>query len=45
MKPQQLNPGQPAPDGVALDDQGQAVDLASLWPNGPTLLTFLRHFG
>lgn len=40
-----LQPGDSAPAGVALDVNGQPVSLEALWPAGPTLLTFLRHFG
>lgn len=40
-----LHLGQPAPDATLLDPQGHPVDLSSLWTQGPTLLTFLRHFG
>ncbi len=40
-----LRVGDPAPDFVLLGTDGQPVALSSLWPSGPTLLTFLRHFG
>lgn len=40
-----LEPGDRAPDGLALDAGGQEVSLQSYWANGPVLLTFLRHFG
>lgn len=41
----QLTAGDPAPDGVCLDKDGQPTSLSSLWQDGPILLTFLRHFG
>jgi hypothetical protein len=40
-----LQPGDAAPPGTALDVDGQPVALEALWANGPTLLTFLRHYG
>jgi peroxiredoxin len=40
-----LKPGDAAPDATLLDVNGNPVSLADLWPQGPTLLTFLRHFG
>jgi peroxiredoxin len=40
-----LSIGAPAPDFTLLGVDGQPVALASLWANGPTVLTFLRHFG
>ena len=43
--PKQLNIGQPAPEGLVHDSQGNPVNLSDLWANGPILLTFLRHFG
>ncbi|MBL8162871.1 MAG: hypothetical protein JNJ61_12860 [Anaerolineae bacterium] len=40
-----LKIGDHAPE-VELDDiQGQPSSLTPYWTNGPTLLTFLRHFG
>lgn len=42
---QRLNPGDHAPDITLLDVHGQPVQLATYWSHGPTLLTFLRHFG
>lgn len=44
-KAKQLHPGDRAPDGLALDANGQEVSLAGYWSEGPVLLTFLRHFG
>lgn len=41
----QLEAGDRAPDGMALDVDGRDVSLASFWAGGPVLLTFLRHFG
>jgi peroxiredoxin len=41
----QLSIGSQAPDAVLLDENGNNTALKSLWENGPTLLTFLRHFG
>lgn len=40
-----LKVGQIAPDATVADSAGQPVALASLWANGPVLLSFLRHFG
>ncbi len=40
-----LQVGDYAPDGVVLDTAGQPHHLAEMWPQGPTFLTFLRHFG
>jgi peroxiredoxin len=40
-----LRVGDPAPDFTLLGADGQPVALNSLWQGGPTLLTFLRHFG
>ncbi|MBK8023974.1 MAG: hypothetical protein IPK19_21710 [Chloroflexi bacterium] len=40
-----LNIGDPAPDIVVSDNHGAPVSLASLWSQGPTLVSFLRHFG
>jgi hypothetical protein len=40
-----LQPGAPAPPGQVVDIHGQRVMLEALWASGPTLLTFLRHFG
>lgn len=45
MAEQRLQVGDMAPAGVALNIQGDEVALASLWADGPTFLTFLRHFG
>jgi peroxiredoxin len=44
-KEQKLEPGDRAPDGLALDADGREVSLQSYWAGGPVLLTFLRHFG
>jgi hypothetical protein len=40
-----LEVGVPAPDIVLTTVHNQSIHLNELWPNGPTLLTFLRHFG
>jgi hypothetical protein len=40
-----LKIGDAAPDADVLDSHGQPISLADVWPAGPTLLTFLRHFG
>jgi hypothetical protein len=40
-----LSIGDLAPDGTALDIDGNQVHLNTLWAQGPTFLTFLRHFG
>ena len=41
----QLKVGDAAPGGTALAQTGEAIQLSGLWADGPTLLTFLRHFG
>ncbi|MDX1994139.1 MAG: hypothetical protein SF029_17260 [bacterium] len=41
----QLNIGDQAPTFLLTDQNGNQVELEQLWANGPTLLTFLRHFG
>ncbi|MCC7019852.1 MAG: AhpC/TSA family protein [Ardenticatenales bacterium] len=40
-----LGPGDPAPDVTVLDAEGGLVRLADRWPDGPTALLFIRHFG
>lgn len=45
MTEKRLQIGDKAPDGMGLDVNGTAVSLDTLWQNGPTFLTFLRHFG
>ncbi len=40
-----LSLGDQAPAAVVLDPDGGPVELASLWPHGPVLVVFLRHFG
>lgn len=37
--------GETAPDVMLMDAEGQRVSLAQRWAAGPTVLTFLRHFG
>jgi len=44
-KNSQLKIGEPAPNGTAVTQTGEPIELQSLWAEGPTLLTFLRHFG
>ncbi len=44
-KNDQLNVGDPAPQGICLNVDGMPVALESLWAEGPVFLTFLRHFG
>lgn len=41
----QLAAGDPVPNGVCLNVDGEPVALDSLWAEGPIFLTFLRHFG
>jgi len=45
MKHNRLQPGDLAPNLALLDIDGRETELAGLWPAGPMLLTFLRHFG
>ena len=40
-----LKTGDPAPDITVTDIHGAPVQLAEYWSGGPTLVTFLRHFG
>ncbi len=41
-----LNQNDLAPVAALLDMQGEMVELDEpVWANGPTVLTFLRHFG
>ncbi len=40
-----LKPGDLAPDIALLDIRGNRVQLGNYWKNGPTLMSFLRHFG
>ena len=39
-----LRPGDPAPAPEVLGGEGP-VRLASVWAEGPVVLSFLRHFG
>ncbi len=41
----QLTLGDAAADVVVADRGGAAVQLATLWENGPLALFFVRHFG
>ncbi len=40
-----LHPGDSAPALTLLNASGKTVELPALWNSGPTVLTFLRHFG
>ena len=40
-----LQVGDTAPDITVTDIHGAPVELATYWKGGPTLVTFLRHFG
>ncbi len=40
-----LEIGMTAPDIILTDVHNQSIHLNELWSYGPTLLTFLRHFG
>ncbi len=42
---QRLTPGDRAPDLTLLDVKGETAILSDHWTDGPTVLTFLRHFG
>jgi peroxiredoxin len=42
---ERLRVGDAAPALTLPDAAGQRVELSSKWQSGPTLLTFLRHFG
>lgn len=44
-KAKKLEPGDRAPEGMAIDADGREVSLQAYWASGPVLLTFLRHFG
>ena len=37
--------GDAAPDVTLRDDQGNDVQLSSLWSQQPSALVFVRHFG
>ena len=41
----QLTVGDTAPAAVVINVADEPVALDSLWADGPTFLTFLRHFG
>lgn len=45
MKQERLSVGDLAPSASVIDIHGNSVELKDLWANGPTVLTFLRHFG
>lgn len=40
-----LNIGDNAPDVTLFDQNGAEVRLNTVWQDGPTVLSFLRHFG
>lgn len=40
-----LKTGMQAPSVCLTTGGGESIHLSELWPSGPTLLTFLRHFG
>lgn len=40
-----LESGDAAPSVQMIDSNALTVNLDGLWQSGPTLLTFLRHFG
>jgi peroxiredoxin len=40
-----LQVGDTVPDITVSDRTGAPVALADFWAQGPTLVTFLRHFG
>jgi peroxiredoxin len=40
-----LTVGAAAPPIELVDKQGQTIRLADYWAQGPTLVSFLRHFG
>jgi hypothetical protein len=40
-----LQVGDRAPNGTAVAVNGDLINLETLWSEGSTLLTFLRHFG
>ncbi len=45
-KPTRLQVGDPAPVITLADPQGREVTLdEQVWSQGPTLMSFLRHFG
>jgi hypothetical protein len=37
--------GDPAPDSVLWDPDGEEVALSSFWRERPALVVFLRHWG
>jgi hypothetical protein len=41
----ELKIGDPAPDAVVFDGNGQTIHLREMWAGKPTLLCFLRYFG
>lgn len=45
MSGKRLKVGEIAPMVQVYDENGQPVQTAQFWAEGPVLLTFLRHFG
>lgn len=45
MEIKHLQVGSTAPNINLLNTQGETTPIAAFWEHGPTLLTFLRHFG
>jgi peroxiredoxin len=45
MKQVRLEIGNPAPDFALQSADAAPVSLSGIWADGPTVLTFLRHFG
>jgi peroxiredoxin len=45
MEKLRLSIGDSAPDYALKSSTGHEVSLSQLWAEGPTVLTFLRHFG
>ncbi|MBC8099917.1 MAG: hypothetical protein H7Y11_10780 [Armatimonadetes bacterium] len=45
MMANRLAVGASAPEGILSDVHNEEAHLSTFWAKGPTLLTFLRHFG
>lgn len=37
--------GEPAPDAMLRDENGNEVTLSSFWQRQPTAFVFVRHYG
>jgi peroxiredoxin len=37
--------GQPAPDAILRDEDGNETALSASWRQRPTVIVFIRHFG